>query len=868
MRIAVVAAAVCLSIVGLSEAQNAKAAMRLDTHIPAESLGTALKSFAQERNLQILYFSDAVRDVHTGGAVGQLTTDEALTQLLSGTGLTYRYVSDKAITILPASTGSAGSPSGTTSPSTSPPTTSADQREGKTPTSGAFLLAQASSAASAGGVSLGEQATQTPERAGQLQEIVVTAQKRSENIQDVPLSVSAMSAERLAQFNYTQLSDYAATIPGLQVDSGGAPGWATVTLRGISTGNLYGSATTAIYVDDVPVGASGSYSYGASFDGLDLLPYDLDHVEVLKGPQGTLYGASSMGGLLKYVLSTPDPRKDSFRVGTDISTIDGGSGVGYGFRGYASVAIVPDELAVSISGAHTYTPGFVTNVANGQNGINHGSQDGARIAVLWQPANELTIKLAAMINHSDFDYVGEIPLTPVGQPQFGAFDAQWFFRNGLVVQDTLYSADIAYNFGWATLTSVSGYFGATSNEPEDGTIYPFFSQVLGVYAPAVDQETLEKFSQELRLASPINQKIQWVLGGFFTKEDAALFENIHALNPATGLANPLYEPLDDIRRPSDFKEEAAYGNATVELTSQWDINGGVRYSHNDQSVSTYGLSTNGSGGYLFGSLTAPYSTPLFKFSEGTTTWSASSRYHLTPDAMLYARVATGYRPGGSNTGVPGAPPTFSADTLTNYEFGVKSEILDKRLLLNADVFYIDWKNIQLGAYTAAHLIFTGNAGTAFSDGVEATAEYAVTPELRLSVNTVYNDAKLTEDAPAVGGADGDRLPLSPQWSGSVTGEWNHPIGDSYTLISAVVWRYVGNRNTDFPGGGGIPGGSNYLHLPSYDTVDLSAGLTNGRWTARIFARNLANETAYLRYYAPAATLLQPRTVGLSVDVAF
>lgn len=818
----------CVLLSAVVFAQSADLSRQVDFNVPAQRLSTALLQFSHQAALQVLIPQD-LGDQTCSGVNGRRSVGDALNQLLANTGLSFKSTNASSISIVRSETPSPTSLQRTTNQSQIP---SSNQ------------LAQTTIYG--------------------LEEIVVTAQKKIENIQDVPLAVNAISSETLEKYSYTQLSDYAATVPGLQVDSGGAPGFGTITLRGISTGNLYGSTTTAVYVDDVPVGSSASYSYGASYDGLDLLPYDLNQVEVLKGPQGTLYGASSMGGLLKYVLGTPDLTQNTFRIGTDMSSTDGGAGPGYGVRAYGNIAVIPGTLAVSLSGSHTHSPGYISNVATGENGLNRGSQDGGRLAILWQPTAQLALKLAALINDSDFNGVAQIPLTPAGAPLLGYTSARWFAPTELRVRNTLYSANLSYDFGWAKLTSVTGYSDSRTTARTDATIYPFFGTVLGIIAPAVDEPTLNKLSEELRLSSPEQGPFQWTAGGFFTHENAALYERISALDPATRQSNPAYDPIDAIRRPSRFKEIAVYANATYQFTSEWDINGGVRYSHNDQSVSTLGVEPNGSGGYLFPGLP----TPEYSFSEGTTTYSFSTRYHFLPESMLYARVATGYRPGGSNIGIAGAPATFSADTLTSYESGIKSEFLDKRLLLDADIFYIDWKNIQLGQYTAAHLIYTGNAAKASSDGVEVTTQYALPYGLRLGVNAVYNNAKLRGDAAAVGGANGDRLPLSPQWSGAVTGDWTHALSDRLALDAGVVWRFVGDRNTDFPGGGDIPGGTNFLHLSPYRSGDVSMGAKLDRWAFRLFARNVTNERAYLRYYAPLATILTPRTIGASVDVSF
>lgn len=694
-------------------------------------------------------------------------------------------------------------------------------------------------------------------------EVIVTAQKKTESAQDVPISISAISGDRLNELGATQLSDYSATVPGLQVDSGGTPGFVTVTMRGVSTGAVYGSSTTAIYVDGVPTGSSSPYATGAA-NGLDLLPFDTERVEVLKGPQGTLYGASSMGGLLQYVLTTPDVDETSFKVGGDLSTTDEGSGTGTGVRGYANLVIVPGSLAVSVSGAHSRQPGFITNFATGEEGINDGTQDGGRVALFWRPTDDFSMKLTALVNRSDFDSWSQIVVTPAGDPVYGRLSTREDSSNARSAKTNLYSADINYAFGPVLLTSVTGYSDAENSQHVDATVYPFIQQFSGGSSinPSFGVTTVRKFSQELRLTSDIDRPFQWALGGFYTRETAGQSAMIRALDTTTRQPLVGFDPLQDILIPSKFEEAAAFGNVTYEFTPEWDVNVGARYSRNEQSVSTVGRGVNGSAGLLFGSLTAPFSTPVFESSESVATYSLSSRYHFSPEVMGYVRVATGYRPGGSNQGTPNAPEQYQSDKLTNYEFGLKSELFDRRLRLNASAFYIDWSDVQISQYTEGHLIYTGNAGKATSQGIELEVQLAVTDELRLGVNTVYNDAKLATDAEAAGGSDGDQLPLSSEWSGAVTGDWRHPLSGSYVLNSGFVWRYVDDRVTDFPLGG------NFATLPSYNTLSLSAGLSNGRWTARINATNVTNESAYLRYYAPTATLLEPRTIGISGEITF
>jgi outer membrane receptor protein involved in Fe transport len=720
----------------------------------------------------------------------------------------------------------------------------------------AFIFAVSiSGAAAAAGPSAGRD-----ESAIGLEEIVVTAQKKSENIQNVPETVNIISAQEIADLGAKQLSDYAATVPGLQIDSAGAPGQQTISIRGISTGSQFGSATAAIYVDDVPIGSSSPYAYGAGF-GLDLLPYDLSRLEILEGPQGTLYGASSLGGLVKYVTTTPNLSQMSFRLGGDLLNIDHGTGTGGSARGAANIVLIPDQLAAIVSGSHSYTPGYINNLVTGQRGRNDGTQDGGRVSLYWRPIDRLSVNLGVLYNVSNFNSSGRVPVAANGSPVYGRYEDKEYEPFFQDASTTLYSANIKYDFGPVNLTSVTGY-SQTTNKIGWNYSIPLFT-ALGLLAEPTDVIPVNKLSQEIRLASSDTGHFQWTVGDFYTEERAQLNERIRAYS-LSALPNlqPIapFDPFDDIARPSVYQEEAVFGNATYQLLPQWDVSGGLRYSHNDQRVFTYGLGPGGSQGLAFGDLMG--ASPTYRSSQDVTTWSVTSRYHVDEDFMPYVRVATGYRPGGSNAGVVGAPATFDSDKLINYEVGIKSQLFDHRLLLNSDVFYIDWKNIQIAQLTSGNLGFTGNAGAATSKGFELATQYSLTPQLRIGGNVLYDDATLSVNAPGAGGAAGDPLPLSAKWNASIIADWSHSLGDDRKVSANALWRYVGDRYADFPGG------ANYLHLKAYNTLDLSIGLTQGQYSFRLFARNLRDEYAYTRYGTGYATLLQPRTVGLSADVVF
>ena len=697
-----------------------------------------------------------------------------------------------------------------------------------------------------------------------LEEIVVTAQKRSERLQDVPVAVSSVDAETLEAVRATSLADYAAFIPSLQVISFlGQPGQVNLALRGITTGSTASNQSVAIYVDDVPVGSSSIYAGGGS-SGIDLLPYDVERLEVLEGPQGTLYGASSLGGLLKYVTREPDLTQTQFRAGLDVSGVHNATRAGYGVRGSANLPLIADQLGVSLSISHNYMPGYIDNIATGNRSFNSGVQDAVRAALLWKPTERLSLELSAFYNRAPFNGTGAVSVnTPPNQPATGRYDNTDVEPDGNNVTTQLYSARLRYDLGWASLASISSYSRMISLSEADGS--SIFLPIFGTNAEFITRSDVKKVTQELRLTSPSQQPLEWVTGVFFTGEDAKGGQTGLALVPTTNEPDPVFNPLIVTDEPSHFREVAAFGNATYKITPAWDVSAGLRWSHNEQSVreSAYGS--------LFGTTASdPELTPFPKVSQSKVTWSVSSSYHLTPDHMLYARVATGYRPGGANKIAPDAPPTFGPDTTTNYELGLKSEWLDKRLLFNLTGFYIDWKDTQVTGVTPLFLTYLSNAGAAKSKGLELTSRLMPARGLTLGLNATYTDAYLTVDAPGLGGITGDPLPSTPKFAGSLTVDYEFPLTSGLKGLFSAVSRYSGARNTSFPGSS-----SGNYRLPSYSTLDFSTGVSRDTWSARLFVRNVTNRYTYLFVIPPfddstpsTNVILQPRTYGLSIDTRF
>ncbi|MGA9796278.1 MAG: TonB-dependent receptor [Rhizomicrobium sp.] len=704
---------------------------------------------------------------------------------------------------------------------------------------------------------------QTEQSAG-IETVVVTAEKRSQNIQNVPAGVSAVSSETLASMHATQLTDIGSYVPSLQVNSAGTPGQTMISIRGIAP--VGPGATVATYIDDVPVGSTSAYGGGIAF-ALDLLPYDVEQLEVLRGPQGTLYGASSMGGLLKYVLTEPSLDSVEIKVGADVFGVSGAGDIGGGARATLSAPLVDGELGFTASYAYEKTPGFVDNFVTGQKDENGFNQQSARLGFLWQPNGNLTFKLNAMYQSVDADGDGNVVLDPTTLRPLGG----WLKDDNLVAQPfhkdiQFYSLSMDYAMGWADLISASSYQKTSTSQTQDdsyqyGVAFPYFGLPFTGLSQSLYKLNLEKYTQEVRLQSPQGSALEWLAGAFFDDEDSSNFQSPSALTPA-GVPIPGINPIYVANLPSTYTEYALFGDLTYHLTDAFKVFGGLRYSYNDQTFSEIASSA------ILGSVDLLNQ----KSNEGVTTFNAGAQYNLSDHSMAYVRVASGYQPGGPNLAIPGVPSTFKSDTLTNYEAGLKSQLFDDRLLLDADAFYINWKDIQLLS-NGAGVSYGANGGTAKSQGFEANASFEAFDGLVIDGTFSYIDAVLTQDVPLLGGLDGDRLPNIPRYSGSLRAEYTRPLSGEWALTLGGGLRFVGSRYSD------VNHAADARPIPQYTALDLNAGVSNDRYTVRLFVKNVTSSHGYLTYTPQfnqatgamtqiEAAILQPRTIGLSLDAKF
>jgi iron complex outermembrane recepter protein len=702
----------------------------------------------------------------------------------------------------------------------------------------------------------------------ELTEIIVTATRRSESIQSVPGEVTALTGSTLSQLNAHDFSDFAAYVPGLSYAATG-PSTNLIVIRGITTGSQLSSAI-GLYLDDVPLGASSSFGLG--YQSLNINLFDLDRVEVLNGPQGTLYGATSLGGTVKYITALPDLKDFSAEVGTEVSSTEHG-GINHAYRGMLNLPFGNGIGAVRIDGIQQYDSGYIKDPIYHRDNLGWDRDEGGRISLLLQPTDELDIRLTALTQHNpgeSEDVAFRNPLTH--QPTLGTYDQAYPTFQPSEYALTLYSGVVNYDLPWAKVTSISGYQINTGSSRSDGSY--IYDPVLADFGGGSDpfslyaDATTKKFTEELRLASHDNRYFQWLVGGYFdTEKTIAVVDLFDEANPGgTFLGLPLFNSFI----PSTYREYAAYADGTVFITQQFDVGLGVRYSKQRQAYeeSVSGLIATGSDATL--------TPPGVTSDQSVTTYLINPKFRITDDTLVYARAASGFRPGGPNIVLkPGlGNPTFAPDSLWNYEIGEKSSFLDKRATLNFDIYDILWKDIQVTVNNGG-VNQLENAGNARVKGAELAFNYRIIPALTVGGSAAYTDAKLDSSAPVLGLAyAGARLPLSPRYNFALVGNYSFNIVESYTGMLTVADRYVGDRLVGF-GTAVSPG----YDLAAYNLTDLNLAVYAPHGVElSLFLKNVFDKagevsaTTVANEYDPAAPvpvyLTQPRTVGLSVNVKF
>jgi len=706
----------------------------------------------------------------------------------------------------------------------------------------------------------------TESDASTLNEVVVYATKRSEKLQDVPVSETVVDPTQLLEQNLTQARDYLTRVPGVAIQEGNT-GTEQIVIRGIATGTG-GNPLVGITLDDVPFGSSTFAGLGSTLIP-DLDPGDLSQIEVLRGPQGTLYGASAMGGLIKYETRDPSLQTAGGRVEVDGSTTEHG-GQGYGVRGAFNGPLVSDTLGIGLSAFKREDPGFIDDPVQHRTDVNSTISEGGRVALLWDATDQFKVHLSALQQDKYASASSMVDVNENGVPLYGDYDhVRLPGTDGYISVVRFYDARLDYDLGPVALSSITGYINNYYNGIWDAT-----DQFQGLGEAIYGLSDLgwrfqnmvenQKLSEELRLASTSQGPLKFLGGLFYTHERSQLYQNIDPTDPDTGVIDTSLPVMLHSQIPTTYRESALFGDVTYAFTSQFELQVGGRWSHIDQTYEENDV----------GILASPATGSS---NDSPFTYMVAPTFHLSAQTMVYARVSTGYRAGGPNPSIgAGIPLSYAPDKTLNYELGLKEEFLDHRLSVDASLFRIDWHDIQVTEVDpVSGSTYFANAGTAHSQGVEAAVQYIPVEGLKISANGSYTDAVLDSALPADAdsvAASGSRLPYSPRWSGTLAADYERALTGEVRGFAGATVMYVGERLADFQSTLGAP----RYEMPDYYQLDMRLGARYESWEGTLYARNLTDQRGVVGVRnltsSPSGpysiALIQPMTVGILLTRKF
>jgi iron complex outermembrane recepter protein len=726
-----------------------------------------------------------------------------------------------------------------------------------------------------------------PAQPGALEEIIVTASKRAESMKEVPAAITAITQADIQQLGIVSLQDYLPYVPGLSDDFAFAAGHGNVILRGISSGSQQTTPTVGFYLDDTPFTPSSSNSVGTLIHPDPDLG-DVDHIEVLKGPQSTLYGASSLGGLIKIVSKQPNLTDFSAETLLEGTAVDGGGQGGHA-RATVNVPLINDQLAARVTGFYRFDPGFVDNVLTGQNHVNSATSYGGKLSLRWKPTDSLNVRVDYYHENINDAAIAQEDLSPTTlRPLYGNDKYSSFYNWVLTTKMDVAAATVTYDTGVGTLTSASSFAHYQDGESYDltATFLPLVNAVLrsirtrtlppNTAAIGTESPGMRKATEELRFNSArFGGHWEFDAGFFYTHENVSYDVPISAFAYPTGAPVQFPAPfsfvgntLSTAATTARYREFAGFLDADYYITDNLDLMTGYRYSSNTQT-----FAGNSSGFLTVLSHGRPTFASAASSSDSSPSYLFTLRYRITPDLSTYARAASAYRPGGPQfSPSPRVPDSFGPDRVWDYEVGAKSDWLDHRVDTDLAVYYMDWSNIQLNSLVGGQTV-TGNGGDAVSEGVEFQAHVKPVERLVLGANFAYNETRMVVINPAnlAGAERGNPLPNAPKWTTTETADYSFPLAKGFNGLVGVSYEYQGSRNSSFAG----DKVNTSVVVPAYSVEDLRLGITSHTCDVTLHVNNLSNTNgitsiAYNRAAPgfpinPAAYVIPPRTFVLSLD---
>ncbi|MBS0419896.1 MAG: TonB-dependent receptor [Proteobacteria bacterium] len=695
----------------------------------------------------------------------------------------------------------------------------------------AFGVASALAAAA-----VASDATASPDT-GSLEEIVVTATKRPERVREISGSVSAFDQSALETLGAESFSDYLTRTPGV-VFNASVPGNSPAIIRGVATTTSIAQAqgTTGYFIDDVPM-TDPFYSAGIP----DIDTFDVNNVTVLRGPQGTLFGSSSMGGAVNYEAARPDLTRLDAHVRGNWDR-NGHDEDGYGAHGMLNVPIIDDVLAIRGVYGRRQVAGFVDNIGTGQKGSNQTTIQGGRVLVTFAPA------AGTRLNYLFLDQTESTADAGSTQTASGLFAKNTLIPEPFRYRTGLHNLRLDQELGFATLTATATHHEKVFSSQQD------YSGLVPDLAPIAFLEpgTSRGETFEVRLASAPGRRFDYLIGAFYDSTSEHISDMLDAPAAASlfGTSRILEAPV-----AVHGRESALFGEGTWHFNDQLKATFGGRWFHTKLDTVT--------------TQEGPFAGPTTSTAGGSRESGFSPKASITwqpgRDTLIYALASRGFRFGGPNIARDPAfaiPSQFNSDSLWNYELGTRITALNSRLLLDGTLYWIDWSNIQVTQTSPSHFIYTANAGRARNRGVEASATYRVLTALSLQGAVTYLDGVLRRDFDSGAGliAAGSQLPGASKWQISDSIVYA-PVGAQLAPTITLSHRYISSA----------PG--ELLLTPqkqgNYNLFNFRAGVTVQHYGVSLYVDNLGNRRgvsqASTGVLGPVEFLVAPRTFGITLD---
>ena len=752
-----------------------------------------------------------------------------------------------------------------------------------------------------------------------LQEVIVSARKVEENLQNVPISINVFTEKDLSNLAITNMDDYLQKVPSISYISTG-PGTQLFVMRGVSDGsnpNYANTSSTGFFVDDISMSNGGAQP--------DLHLYDIERIEILNGPQGTTFGAGAMSGAIRYITNKPDVHNFSAGIDVNAGSIDGGRS-NQTYEGFVNIPLIDGVLGFRASAFSDSSGGFINNQLTTRTWVNGSVSDNAEWARKNYNREHIEGGRAALKAQFSEGWSALLSYGFQRQHTLGAWDEDpnlpprtvaRFGPESNLFETNVLELRVDGDVGIGDLVYIGGYWkqerrqwneysqymenfnaGAPSggfpgtqegftclDDPYFGSAYAGCKPPLQYYSYNINPE---RYSNELRLSSKAGGRFHWLVGAYWERTTDHNFNNTYFIPNLqyNGTAFQYYLSYYGNTQPtlppgqwytytetSHILQTSEFLNINFDVTSKLNVEAGVVHFKSEQSYDTP----------IFGWAYVAYAPSYYADESHKWNGKAGISYHLTNHAMVYADWAQGFRPGGSNSGDPqscyaqGTPYTYTPDTLNNYEIGWKTTSVENRLLWNGAAYYMDWKDLQALIYNALvcpSASYNINVGDARIYGVESNLAYQVNENLSLQASINYTDGHVTSTVnPNYQDYVGERLPFSPYFNWSWNLRYEHPLADNLRGYFQFDMAHKGDMYNGL-NPNDVNTGLPRVLQPAYTIMNLRLGLNpiNDHWLAEFYITNLADKNAIVYSntgnFDLRLTTNEPRVFGVRLSYRF